>query len=356
MSWSADRVDSHRLLTDGASEQLHKVRDPETGLHAFIAIHNTIRGPAFGGCRMLRYASEAEAMTDACRLAEGMSLKNALAELPFGGGKAVILQPDHIADRGALFWAFGREVERLEGRYITAEDSGTTADDMRAVQSSTGYVSGIPREASFGGDPSRFTALGVFLSIEAAVRSILGRGNVKGVKVAVQGAGAVGSHLCAELVSAGARVWIADTDPAKTRLLAGRKGLAVEGVEAIARLDVDVFAPCALGGVLTESTILGLRAPIIAGAANNQLSTLEMGDLLHDRGIWYLPDFLVNAGGIIAVAHEYLGTGDFGEVLGEVTHIAGRVDRLIAEVRRTDEAPARVALKWAKALIRSSDP
>jgi leucine dehydrogenase len=200
------------LLEDKTLEDVHFGGHSETGLRAYIAIHSTARGPAFGGCRLWTYADEREALSDAMRLAEGMSYKNALAGLPFGGGKAVIIMPPAISDRRALFKSFGREVQRLGGRYITAEDVGTTTEDMRAVRSETSYVSGIPRAGRFGGDPSRFTALGVFLAIQTAVRMVLQRSTLQGVTIGVQGVGAVGARLCALLASAGAKLFVADLD------------------------------------------------------------------------------------------------------------------------------------------------
>ena len=332
-------------------ELINRFMDPATGLVGYIAIHSTVRGPAFGGCRLWMYDDDQKALADAKRLAEGMSYKNALAELPFGGGKAVIIRPPTISDRAQLFRAFGRAVARLRGSYITAEDVGTTPDDMKAVRAETKYVSGIPRADGFGGDPSRFTALGVFLSIQTAVGAILRRDSLKGVKVAVQGAGAVGTQLCSELAKAGAELWISDIDLSKADLVREVFGAHLVSSEDLLRMKVDVFAPCAVDEVLTADVIDRLNAPIVAGAANNQLASIADGDRLHERGIWYLPDFMINAGGIIAVAHEYLGTGSEDRVLERVECISERVEKLIAEVRRTDEPPARIALAWAKALV-----
>jgi len=300
---------------------------------------------------MRAYASEREAIDDAARLAEGMTYKNALAGLPFGGGKAVIIEPARIADRRELFKAFGREVARLKGLYVTAEDVGTTPEDMRAVHSVTSYVSGIPREGAFGGDPARFTALGVYLGIETAVRSILKRNSLIGVNVAVQGVGAVGSRLCSLLAKAGCELWISDADPVRAASARDRWNAHVVSTTKLLEMPVDVLAPAATGGLLNASTIRELKTKIIAGAANNQLATLEDGDFLHARGIWYLPDFLVNAGGIISVAHEYLGTGSEERVTREVERIADRVERLISFVRQYDIAPVRLALSWAENLL-----
>ena len=354
MLWSAEAepLGVGQLLSGEPLELIKAVQDPSTGLRACIAIHNTARGAAFGGCRMKAYASEEEAIADAGRLAEGMTYKNALAGLPFGGGKAVIMQPEQIADRKDFFKSFGREVARLKGKYITAEDVGTTPADMRAVHLVTSYVSGIPRARQFGGDPARFTALGVLHSIEAACAPLLGRRSLDGLKVGIQGLGAVGSQLCALLAACGADLWVADVHPMRAADAADRWNARIVSSGMLFQMDLDVLAPCAVGGVLDAASIEGLNAKIVAGAANNQLATIEDGDRLHERGVWYLPDFLVNAGGIIAVAREYLGTGTEEIVRHEVRQIAMRVEELIRVVTKSDVAPARVALSWAKSLVR----
>ncbi|RZJ24282.1 MAG: Glu/Leu/Phe/Val dehydrogenase, partial [Haliea sp.] len=277
-------------LDGGSHECVHWVSDHATGLRAIIAIHNTARGPAFGGCRMRRYASEEEALSDALRLSQGMSLKNALADLPFGGGKAVIMAPAGDFDRQALFTAFGRAVDGLGGRYITAEDVGTTTDDMKTLRRVTAHVSGIPRTDAFGGDPSPKTALGVFVSIEEAVRRHLKRPGLAGTTVAVQGLGAVGAHLCGLLHQAGAQLLVADVNAARVLDMQARFGATPVPVEEVCALKVDVLAPCALGAVIDEGSIPRLQAQIVAGAANNQLATPADGKRIHQRGILYLPD------------------------------------------------------------------
>jgi leucine dehydrogenase len=352
MSLMSEASTGH-LVVGEPLEFLESFQDSDTGLRGYIAIHNTARGPAFGGCRMRRYRNEEDAFADAARLAEGMTLKNALAGLPFGGGKAVIMEPEFISDRLELFRSFGREVARMEGRYITAEDVGTTPDDMRAVHSMTSFVSGIPRAAGFGGDPSRFTALGVMHAMRAAAHPILGRHGLEGVQIGVQGLGAVGSQLCGLLVAEGAQLWVADLDPLRTAVAADEWGARIVSNPELFAMELDILAPCAVGSVLNSASVDGVKARMIAGAANNQLATLEDGDRLHARGIWYLPDFLVNAGGIIAVAREYLGTGTEDLVHSEVRMTAMRVEELIRAVRESKYAPARVAIDWAKSLLRS---
>jgi leucine dehydrogenase len=240
-----------------------------------------------------------------------------------------------MAQRVALFEAFGEAVTRLGGRYITAEDVGSTTADMH----------GVPRQGAFGGDPSPKTAFGVFVAIEEGVRRHLKR-PLSGATVSVQGLGSVGMRLCEQLHEAGARLVVADLNEARCREAAAKFGARVVDADTILFEPVDVLAPCALGAVLDRFVVERVQASIVAGAANNQLATLEDGDRLHERGVLYLPDFLVNAGGIISAAREYLGTGGERAVLGEIALIGGRVAELLE--RSTGQAPARVAQAWAQ--------
>lgn len=332
-------------------EKVLLAADAETGLKAILAVHSTARGPAFGGSRFWTYDNELAALNDALRLSQGMSLKNALAALPFGGGKAVIIKPAGNFDRPALFAAFGRAVQSLQGAYITAEDVGTTTADMRGMQSQTTFVSGIPRDGAFGGDPSPKTAWGVFVSIEAGVRLHLRRSSLDGVRVALQGLGAVGWHLAEFLHQAGAKLVVADVDVSKVERAVAQFGAQAVSVDEILSADVDVLAPCALGAALNAHSVPTIRARLIAGAANNQLATAADGDALQQRGICYLPDYLVNAGGIISVAREYRGEGEEMAVMAEVSRIAERVAELLDRVKLTGTTPARVADAWARAKL-----
>jgi len=337
-----------RSAQSAPPEEIVRLDDPKSGLRGVIVLHSTRLGPAAGGCRFRPYVSEHEASLDALRLAEGMSYKNALADLPFGGGKAVILKPEGAFDRPALFAAFGRAVQSLNGAYITAEDVGTTTADMRGMQALTPFVSGIPREGAFGGDPSPKTAWGVFVSIQAGARLVLGRSSLEGVRVALQGLGAVGWHLAEFLHQAGAELVVADVDAAKVERAVARFGATAVSVADILAVDVDVLAPCALGASLNEQTVPAVRARLIAGAANNQLATPADGDALQRRGICYLPDYLVNAGGIISVAREYLGEGEKAAVTAEVSRIGERVAELLERSAMQNCPPARVAEAWAR--------
>jgi len=339
------------LPDQAAHERVLLAADPETGLKAILAVHSTARGPAFGGCRFWTYDSEMAALNDALRLSQGMSHKNALADLPFGGGKAVIIKPAGDFDRPALFAAFARAVNTLGGSYITAEDVGTTTADMRGMQQITPYVSGIPRDGAFGGDPSPKTAYGVFVSIEAGVRQVLGRSSLDGVRVALQGLGAVGWHLAEYLHKAGAQLVVADVNNAKVERAVAELGARAMDVSEILTADVDVLAPCALGATLNAQSIPALRAKLIAGAANNQLATPADGDALSARGICYLPDYLVNAGGIISVAREYRNEGEESAVMAEVARIADRVGELLERVRISGSTPAREADAWARSKL-----
>jgi leucine dehydrogenase len=301
-------VNVFNLMDDYDYGEVHFGRDLASGLRAIVAIHDTRLGPALGGCRFLPYASEQDALVDALRLARGMTYKAALAGLPHGGGKSVLLRPDtpHF-DRAALFLAFGRFVDDLGGHYITAEDSGTGLEDMEIIRSVTKHVTGVDPSHGGSGDPSPFTALGVRRGIEACVELRLGRSSLEGIHVAVQGVGHVGYHLCKELAAAGAKLSVADVDPLKAERAQRELGAAIVPLDEIFSIQCDVLAPCALGSALNDRTIPRLRATIVAGAANNQLAEPRHGDDLNARGILYAPDYAINAGGLINVAAEVTG-------------------------------------------------
>ena len=287
--------------------EVHFKLDKGTGLRAIVAIHDTRMGPALGGCRFIPYDTDEDALVDALRLARGMTYKAALAGLPHGGGKSVIIRPKQHFDRVALFRAFGRFIDDLRGHYITAEDSGTGLEDMEVIRTVTKNVTGIDPSHGGSGDPSPFTALGVRRGIEAAVKHKLGKDSLAGIHVAVQGVGHVGYYLCKELHAAGAKLTVADVDPLKAERATREFGAGVAPIDTIAGTVCDVFAPCALGAGVNDSTIPSLKAPIVAGAANNQLAEPRHGDDLHARGILYAPDYAINAGGLINVAQEVMG-------------------------------------------------
>jgi leucine dehydrogenase len=325
------------LLDFDAHESVHFFSDPASGLEAIVAVHSTTRGPAAGGCRFWSYPDRGAALTDALRLARGMSYKNALAGLPLGGGKAVVLRPAGDFDRAALFAAFGRAVESLGGRYVTAEDVGTTVADMRSIAGATRYVGGLANGAGLaGGDPSPSTAWGVFLGLHEAWSQLRGGrgGELAGVRVAVQGLGGVGYNLCRQLHAAGARLVVADLDPERLRRAVAEFGATPVAAAEILGADVDILSPCALGAVLDEASIPRIRAALVAGAANNQLATPEDGERLRRRGILYAPDYVINAGGIIRVACEYLRQGSESEVRAHIARIPGTLRAVLEEAAR----------------------
>jgi leucine dehydrogenase len=287
--------------------EVHFRLDKATQLRAIVAIHDSRMGPALGGCRFIEYATDEDALTDALRLARGMTYKAALAGLAHGGGKSVIIRPKGRFDRVALFRAFGRFIEDLRGHYITAEDSGTGLEDMEIVRTVTKHVTGVDPSHGGSGDPSPFTALGVRRGIEACVKFKLGKPDLKGVHIAIQGVGHVGYHLCKELHAQGAKLTVADVDKLKSERAQREFGASVVGIDEIPAVECDVFAPCALGAGLNDQTVPHLRARVVAGAANNQLAEPRHGDDLHARGILYAPDYAINAGGLVNVAQEVRG-------------------------------------------------
>jgi leucine dehydrogenase len=287
--------------------EVHFRLDKATQLRAIVAIHDSRLGPALGGCRFIEYDTDEAAYVDALRLARGMTYKAALAGLPHGGGKSVIIRPRGRFDRVALFRAFGRFIDDLRGHYITAEDSGTGLEDMEIVRTVTKHVTGVDPAHGGSGDPSPFTALGVRRGIEACVKFKLGKADLRGVHIAIQGVGHVGYHLCRELHAQGAKLTVADVDKLKSERAGREFGAAIVGIDEIPSVPCDVFAPCALGAGLNDDTVPHLQAKIVAGAANNQLAEPRHGDDLHARGILYAPDYAINAGGLINVAQEARG-------------------------------------------------
>ncbi|MGC8520579.1 MAG: Glu/Leu/Phe/Val family dehydrogenase [Steroidobacteraceae bacterium] len=329
-------------------EQVVFGHDRATGLRAILAIHSTALGPAAGGCRMWAYPSSDEALTDVLRLSRGMSYKNAMAELDFGGGKAVIIGDARAHKSPALFQAFGRLVESLGGRYITAEDVGTTTADMEQVATQTRFVSGLARKrGEVGGDPGPKTALGVFLGIRAAVRFQLGR-SLEGVGVAVQGLGGVGHPLCRLLAADGARLTVADARTELAQQVGDELGATVVPAEAILEQQAEVLAPCALGAVLNERSIPRLRVRVVAGAANNQLAREADGQALMKAGILYAPDYVINAGGIINVAHEYHGGSSEAAVRAAIEKIPERLSAIFERARRESLPTSVVADQMAR--------
>jgi leucine dehydrogenase len=303
--------------------------DQDTGLRAIIGVHSTARGPSCGGCRFWSYETSEAALNDALRLSQGMSYKNVMADLPIGGGKSVIMKPEGSFDREALFRAFGRAVDSLNGNYITAEDVGVTPADMVSVSQSTKHVTGLPEGKAASGDPSPVTAEGVFRGIRACAKRA-GFSDLNGVRVAIQGAaGHVGSYLSGHLAKAGAELVIADINDEGLKALNEKYGAKIVDKESIYDQDVDVFAPCALGSVINAQTIDRIKAKVVAGAANNQLATRDMGAALQARGILYAPDYVINAGGIINVMGEILGDFDPKWVQGKLEGLESTLGEIL---------------------------
>ncbi|MDI6400978.1 Glu/Leu/Phe/Val dehydrogenase dimerization domain-containing protein [Balneolaceae bacterium ANBcel3] len=308
-------------LTSSEHEQIVFCSDNRTDLKAIIAIHNTVLGPSLGGVRMWPYASETEAVHDVLRLSKGMTYKASVAGLQLGGGKAVIIGDPKKIKNEALLRTFGRYVESLAGRYITAQDVGVHVHDMEWIRQETKYVTGLPRRLGGSGDPSPMTAYGVLMGIKAAINKHTGSDSLENKTIAIQGAGKVSSHLVKFLYEEQARVIVSDLDQDKADSLAKTYGAECIEPDRIVSAEADVFCPCALGGILNSITIPLIKAPIIAGAANNQLKDeQEHGSMLVDRDIIYVPDFVINAGGLINVASELEGY-DESHARGQITKI-----------------------------------
>ncbi|MCK6077062.1 Leu/Phe/Val dehydrogenase [Paenibacillus silvae] len=288
-------------------EEMVLCQDRNSGLKAIIAIHDTTLGPALGGTRMWTYASEEAAIEDALRLARGMTYKNAVSGLNLGGGKTVIIGDPRKDKNEAMFRAFGRYIQGLNGRYITAEDVGTTEEDMNLIYQETDYVTGISSSYGSSGNPSPATAYGVYRGIKAAAKEAFGTDLLEGKTIAVQGVGNVAMHLCKYLHEEGAHLIVTDIHKDSVKLAVERFGAKAVDPADITSVECDIYAPCALGGTINDDTLKTLKAKVIAGCANNQLLEPRHGDELYQRGIVYAPDYVINAGGVINIADELNG-------------------------------------------------
>ena len=314
------------MLAEMGHEQIMLCSDPGCGYRGIIAVHSTRLGPALGGTRFWTYADDEEAIVDALRLSRGMTYKNAVAGLSLGGGKSIIIGDNKTKDRENIFRAHGRFVESLGGRYITAEDVGTSTKDMDFVHMETGHVAGL---AGKSGDPSPVTAHGVFRAVEASANRRWGSDSLEGKTVSIQGCGNVGRYLAQELHEAGARLIVSDIDPAKAARVAKATGAEIVEGDAIYSVAADIFSPCALGGIINDETIPLLKVAIVAGGANNQLLEERHGIALESRGILYAPDYVANAGGVINV---------YGEVEGwDAQHALDKADDIYDTVLRVFE-------------------
>lgn len=333
-------------MENAGLERLHLACDPESGLRAIIAIHSTARGPAIGGCRFITYQSEADAITDATRLARGMSYKAALAGLPHGGAKAVIIKPDHNFDRSDLMKSFGRFVQDLGGKYITAMDSGTQTSDMDFISQTTKWVTCTSQT----GDPSPYTALGVFEGIKASVKYIHGSDDLHSIHVSLQGLGHVGYAVAELLYKNGAHLTVSDIDNAKVLKAVNELGAKAVSPDRIYGVEADVFCPCGLGAIINDHSLQQLHCRIVAGSANNQLEREEHGELLRRRGILYAPDYLINAGGLIFVAMQHAGQSD-AAIHSKVRQIGTSLGQLYQQADQEDRCTHHIANERAETII-----
>lgn len=351
-------------------ETIRRCEDPETGLVAYIGVHNRNIGPALGGCRMRPYESDAAAITDVLRLSRGMTYKNALAGLPLGGGKAVIIGDPFKDKSEALMRAMGRAVQSLNGHYITAEDSGTHEDDMIAMAHETKFVVGLPPQPGtvghdLGGNPSPVTAWGVFNGLRAGVRRRYGSDALTGLKVAVQGLGAVGHGLCRYLHQEGVELIVTDIRPAVVeQVCAELPGTRSVSPDEIFGVEANVFSPCALGAQLNRDTIPQMKVDIIAGAANNQMATAEDEDRVAQKGMLYVPDYAINAGGVIAVCYEYFAaTGAHpagtpltrAAMMDHVGQIGDTIERIFQLAEAENLTTGRAADQLARSIFLNQD-
>lgn len=342
-------MESREVEVAGWRKVVH-VADKASGLDAIIAVHDASLGPACGGCRIRPYENFEAALDDVKRLSRGMTFKNALGGIPFGGGKAVIIADPKSQKTPEMMRAFGRAVDSLQGLYYTAEDSGVDEHDMEIVRSVTKYAAGISQKG-VGGNPSPFTARGVWRGVEAAVKAKLGKSSLKGVRVAILGVGAVGMALAELLHEEGAKLVVADVNELAVNEAMKRFGAAALAPEDCIAADVDVFSPCALGGSINKDTIGRLKAKIVAGAANNQLLTPDMDQALFDRGVLYAPDYVINAAGVISVGLEILGTWSEAELNERIDAIGPRLSMIFERSAQTGRPTGAIADELALEVI-----
>lgn len=342
-------------------EKVVRFEDHDTGLRAFIGVHSTRLGASLGGCRFWNYNSEDEALTDVLRLSRGMTYKNAVAGLPLGGGKSVLMASDAVMEgpaRAAMFESFGRAVETLRGSYVTAEDVGTRESDMEAIARATTHVCGLPAaKEKVGGNPSPITAHGIFCGIRATAKHALGTDDLKGVRVAMQGLGNVGYALARELHEAGAKLIVTDINKQAVDSAAEEFGAKPVALEDIYAQEAEIFSPCALGATLSDATIPLLKAKAVAGGANNQLAQEDRHDtMLADRNILYAPDYVINAGGVIFVAAEYLKETNRQAVIDRVEQIEMTLDQVYTMAKRSGLTPNQASTQLADDILARGKP
>ena len=334
-----------------AHEGVHAFYDEASGLRGIIAIHSTWLGPAAGGCRMWNYETGDQMLTDALRLSQGMSYKNAMAGLELGGGKAVIWGDSHTGKSRELFLAFGRAVESLQGKYYTAEDVGIDVADIQVAGEETRYAAGLSEGEDASGDPSPVTALGVFRGLKAAAARAFGSDDLEGRTVAVQGVGSVGGYLCEHLAHAGAKLIICDVDTEALTEVAKLTGAVIVQPDEIYDQEADIFSPNALGAIINETTLDRLKVKVIAGGANNQLIIPEMGEFVRRKGILYAPDYVINGGGIINVASEIRGDYSMDWVNAKLDALIDTLEQVMDTALSEDVPTNIVADRIARARI-----
>lgn len=334
-------------------EEVVTVWHRESRLHAVVAIHSTVRGPALGGCRFRPYPSLDAAVAEACNLAEAMTFKSAVAGLPFGGGKSVLIGDPAVTKTAALLSDFAALLNLLEGRYVTAEDVGTTQQDMDALSEQTRFVTGTSLSRGGSGDPSPMTAFGVHCAMRAAASQLWGSPDLAGKRVAISGVGKVGSELARLLIEGGCELTVADVDRQAVKAIEAQGPITTVDPDEAHKVDCDIFAPCALGSALNERTVGELRCELIVGAANNQLSSPEIAQELRERGITYVPDFVANAGGVINIAHEHLGY-DEDQARAQVAEIYSTTEILLRRSASEGITPLEAAFAVANERLTGS--
>ncbi|CUS48970.1 MAG: leucine dehydrogenase Ldh [Idiomarinaceae bacterium HL-53] len=328
-------------------EEVVFCHDKESGLKAIIAVHDTTMGPSLGGTRMWNYSSSAEALTDVLRLSRGMTYKSALAGLPLGGGKAVIIGDAKTQKSDALFKAYGRFVDSLGGKYITAEDVNIRTSDIAVVATQTRYVAGTEGKA---GDPSPHTALGTYLGLKAAAKHAFGNEDLKGIKIAVQGLGAVGYDFAEYCAKDGAQLYVCDVNQESVDRAVRKLGAKAVSIDEIYDVQADVYAPCALGATVNDDTLKRIKAKVIAGSANNQLATPAHDRIVKDMGILYAPDYVINAGGVIHVCSE-AASFSFEETAARVRNIYNTLDKIFARATAEDRPTGEIADEMAREIL-----
>lgn len=343
-------MQSRELEISGWQRVIH-FNDGASGLEAIVCVHHSGLGPALGGCRVHRYGSFDEGLDDVMRLSRGMTYKNALGGIPFGGGKSVVFADPHKEKTPEMMRAFGAAVATLEGLYIGAADSGITTDDIREMRKATPYVGGIPDAQGRGGNPSPLTAYGVWRGVKAAAAHALGSADLNGLRVAILGLGAVGAGLADYLHKEGATLIVADINDKATQMAAAKYGATIVAPEVAAAQDVDIFAPCALGGAINAETINVLQAKVVAGAANNQLHEPRFDQELHDRGILYAPDYVINAGGVISIGQEMLGEWEHDRLYARLDGLGATLTNIFKRSKQDNKPTGMIADSMAEEIF-----